>query len=104
MSNHCVTVTAEHRSHCARRIENDRNLISNEVKLLKNSKIKSYEELPLFLNVPILAEALGISESSAYELMKTKDFPTLRIGSRYVVPKEDFIQWVDRHTTGKVTA
>ena len=104
MSKNYVTVTADHRSRGARRKAIDRNLISNEVKLLKNSKIKSYEELPLFLNVPILAETLGISESSAYELMKTKDFPTLRIGSRYVVPKEDFILWVDRHTTGKVTA
>ncbi len=27
-------------------------------------------------------------------------FPTLRIGSRMVVPKEKFVQWVEEHTAG----
>ena len=29
-------------------------------------------------------------------LMHEKNFPTLRIGSRMVVPKEKFIEWVKR--------
>ena len=37
---------------------------------------------------------LGVSNSSAYELMHEKGFPALRIGSRLVVPKEDFQHWV----------
>ena len=33
-------------------------------------------------------------------LIHEKDFPTLRIGSRMVVPKEKFIQRVEEHTKG----
>ena len=52
------------------------------------------------LNSDLVAKALGIAPSSAYELMHEKNFPTLRIGSRMVVPKEKFIQWVEEHTKG----
>jgi predicted DNA-binding transcriptional regulator AlpA len=64
------------------------------------SVYKSYDELPLFLNSDLVAKTLGIAPSSAYELMHEKNFPTLRIGSRMVVPKEKFIQWVEEHTKG----
>ena len=67
---------------------------------MKSSVYKSYDELPLFLNSDTVAKTLGIAPSSAYELMHEEDFPTLRIGSRMVVPKEKFIQWVEEHTKG----
>ena len=63
---------------------------------MKSSVYKSYDELPLFLNADLVAKTLGIAPSSAYELMHEKNFPTLRIGSRMVVPKEKFIEWVKR--------
>ncbi len=62
---------------------------------MKESKYKSYDELPLFLNAETVAQVLGVAPSSAYELMHEKDFPALRIGSRIVVPKEKFRQWVE---------
>ena len=43
---------------------------------------------------------LGIAPSSSYELMHEGDFPVLKVGSRMVVPKEKFIQWVEEHTQG----
>ncbi len=67
---------------------------------MKESKYKSYDDLPLFLNAELVAKVLGVSSSSGYELMHEVGFPTLRIGSRMVVPKEKFIQWVDEHTKG----
>ncbi len=68
---------------------------------MKKSEFKSYDELPLFLNAELVAQALGISVSSAYELMHEDGFPTLRIGNnRLVVPKEKFIQWVEGQTKG----
>ena len=67
---------------------------------MKETVYKSYDELPLFLNAGTVAEVLGVSPSSSYELMHEKDFPALRIGNRIVVPKESFIQWVERHTPG----
>ena len=67
---------------------------------MKQSKYKSYDELPLFLNAALVAEVLGIAPSSAYELMHEQGFPMLKVGSRMVVPKERFIEWVERNTGG----
>ncbi len=67
---------------------------------MKESVYKSYDELPLFLNAENVAKVLGISPSSSYELMHQQDFPALKIGNRIVVPKERFIQWVERNTKG----
>ena len=64
------------------------------------SDYKSYDELPLFLNAETVAKVLGVSPSSGYELMHELDFPVLRAGSRMVVPKEKFIEWVEQHTKG----
>lgn len=65
---------------------------------MKESTYKTYDELPLFLNAATVSSVLGVSPASAYELMHEKDLPTLRVGSRMVVPKEKFIEWVEQHT------
>ena len=67
---------------------------------MKRSQYQSYDELPLFLNAKMVADALGISPASGYELMREEGFPALKIGSRVVVPKEKFIAWVERRTGG----
>ena len=67
---------------------------------MKRSQYQSYDELPLFLNARMVADALGVSPSSGYELMREQDFPALKVGSRIVVPKEKFIAWVERSTGG----
>ena len=67
---------------------------------MKISTYHSYDELPLVLNAELVAKVLGVSIFSAYELMHEASFPTLRVGSRIVVPKEKFIEWVMRGTKG----
>lgn len=62
---------------------------------MKKSIYHNYEELPLFLNAQAVANLLGISMSSTYELMHEKDFPSLRIGNRLIVPKDRFQAWVE---------
>ena len=69
---------------------------------MKESIYKSYEELPLFLNAETVAKVLGVAPSTAYELMHEADFPTLKIGNRIVVPKAQFIAWVQQHTEGGI--
>ena len=66
---------------------------------MKDSVYKSYEELPLFLNARTVAQVLGVSASSSYELMHQQTVPTLKIGNRIVVPKERFVQWVEQNTS-----
>ena len=67
---------------------------------MKKSNIKTFEDLPYFINVQELADILGIAISSCYELMHEKDFPTIRIGKRLVVPKDKFLIWVNENTKG----
>ena len=67
---------------------------------MKESKYKSYEELPLMLSAPEVAEVLGISRAGAYDLVHLDGFPHLKLGNRILVPKDKFIQWIDDHTEG----
>lgn len=63
---------------------------------MKESIYTSYEQLPLMLNAQQLCQVLGISISSAYELMNEKGFPSVRIGNRLIVPKEKLKEWINR--------
>ena len=67
---------------------------------MKMSVCKSYDDLPLFLNASLVSQMLGVSISTAYELMNEPGFPVLRVGSRMVVPKDKFVEWVSQHTQG----
>ena len=67
---------------------------------MNTSSIKNFDELPLFLNANLVAQVLGVSISTAYELLNDPGFPTLRVGSRMVVPKEKFIQWAEGQSGG----
>ena len=62
---------------------------------LNKSKYTNYDDLPLMLSVLDVASVLGISRAGAYELVRSDGFPSLRIGSRIVVPKERFIDWIN---------
>ena len=70
---------------------------------MKESTYKSYDELPLFLNVNSLKDVLGISLTSTYELIHEKDFPSVKIGNRIVVSKEKFIEWIDKKSERRTT-
>ena len=55
----------------------------------------SYDQLPLALCADDVAAVLGISRANAYTLMHSKDFPTITIGKRMIVPRDKFIEWMD---------
>ena len=67
---------------------------------LKKSIYTSYDELPLLLSVKQLVDLMGVSDSTIYELIQEDDFPSLRIGKRIVVPKEELRKWISAHTKG----
>ena len=62
---------------------------------MKLSEMKNYNDLPLFLNAEMVAKVLGVSISSAYELMHEKGFPSVRIGKRFIVPRDDLKRWME---------
>lgn len=65
---------------------------------MRESKYTSYDSLPLALTAPEVGEVLGISRASAYELVRSKGFPHMKIGTRILVPRDKFIQWIDQQT------
>ena len=65
---------------------------------MRESKYKSYQDLPLTLTAPEVSEVLGISRAAAYELVRSKGFPRMRIGTRILVPRDKFLQWIEEQT------
>jgi excisionase family DNA binding protein len=61
-------------------------------------KYTSLEQLPITLSANQVAQVLGISRANAYVLLHSKDFPTIRIGKRMIVPKDKFLKWLDNQT------
>ena len=65
---------------------------------MRESKFKSYQDLSLTLTAPEVSEVLGISRAAAYELVRSKGFPRMRIGTRILVPRDKFLQWIEAQT------
>ena len=66
---------------------------------MKRSIYKTKEEMPLFLTVLDLANLLGISRASAYELVRQENFPKLKIvQGRTIIPRDRLLEWLDEQT------
>lgn len=50
------------------------------------------------MSVQELAAEMGISLPKAYQLVKEPDFPTIRIGSRILIPTEAYKEWLLRNS------
>ncbi len=59
-----------------------------------DKKLKSYDELPLVLDVDDIRCIMGISRVSAYELVHTPGFPAFRSGRLIKVSKKAFFDWM----------
>lgn len=68
---------------------------------MKEGKFRSYDDLPLTLTVPEVGEVLGISRAKAYDLARSEGFPSMRIGTRILVPRDKLIRWIDEQTEAR---
>ncbi len=57
-----------------------------------------FEAMPDVMDAKQLAEALQISKAGAYNLLSSPDFPTLRIGGRKLVMKNELVEWLKSRT------
>lgn len=57
---------------------------------------KTYDDLPLMLSVPDVAQVLRISRAGAYELARSRDFPSMKVGSRIIIPKDKLLLWIEK--------
>lgn len=55
---------------------------------------------PLILDASDIAEILRISRAGAYQLLHRADFPVLHVGTRLLVPRDQFCCWIEAHTSG----
>lgn len=46
------------------------------------------------LNVPDIAQQLGISRPTAYDLCKQEGFPSITVGKRIIIPVDAFEKWL----------
>ena len=69
---------------------------------MKEGKFRSYDDLPLTLTVPEVGEVLGISRAKAYDLARREGFPSMRIGTRILVPRDKLIRWIDKQTEAQI--
>ena len=68
---------------------------------MRKCRFHSYDEQPLMLTVADVADVLGIGLAHAYEVVRRQDFPTITLGSRIIVPRDKFIQWIEEKTNEK---
>ena len=66
--------------------------------MIKN--LSNFDDLPLMISVTDLADILNISRMGAYNLCHRKDFPSIRIGNRLLIPKEKLTAWIDAQPKG----
>lgn len=60
-----------------------------------------FETMPDVMDAKQLAQALHLSKAGAYNLLSNPDFPTLHIGGRKLVIKQDLIAWLKSKTNTK---
>lgn len=49
----------------------------------------------LTLSVPEAAEAIGVSPSKMYQIIRSKGFPVIVVGGRRLVPVKGLERWVE---------
>ena len=50
------------------------------------------------ISVQELASEMGISLPKAYQLVKEPDFPTVKVGTRILIPVDAFKEWLVIHS------
>ena len=66
---------------------------------MKQSMYNNRDEMPMFLTVMDVANLLGISRASAYELVREDNFPKLKIvQGRTIIPRDRLLEWLEEHT------
>ena len=69
---------------------------------MRETKFKSHADLPLTLTAPEVGEVLGISRAAAYQLVRSEGFPSFKIGTRILVPKDKFLAWIDQQVEDRL--
>ena len=51
----------------------------------------------LALTVAETAKALSLSRATVHQLTHRDDFPCIRVGRRYLIPRDKLVEWINSH-------
>ena len=68
---------------------------------MQRAKDYSFNELPVMRTVQEVADVLGIGLAHAYEVAHRKDFPTITLGNRIIVPRDKLMAWIEEQAAQK---
>ena len=54
------------------------------------------------LTIKDVQNRLGICKNNAYKLIKLPNFPTIKIGRKYLIPEDEFNVWVKNSINKKL--
>ena len=60
--------------------------------------IVKLDSMPEILTANDLTALFHISRAGAYNLLNSADFPTLHVGGRKMVTKDNLLAWMERNT------
>lgn len=60
------------------------------------SDVMSFSDLAVSLTAKDVARVLGISERTAWGVVHSDGFPKIKLGRRVIIPKQDFINWMNK--------
>lgn len=60
-----------------------------ELEAQANNEIEMYE-------IRDIQRILKIGRNNVYKLIKLPNFPVIKIGTKYIIPRKQFEQWVDK--------
>ncbi|MBQ5563878.1 MAG: helix-turn-helix domain-containing protein [Clostridia bacterium] len=53
------------------------------------------QKLPPLLTPQVLAEVLGVPISFCYTLVRSKGFPSFRVGKKWLIATDKLMAWID---------
>lgn len=53
------------------------------------------QELPAMLTAKNLQDLLPVSRSAVYALLRDPTFPTIRLGRRILIPRDEMLRWFE---------
>lgn len=56
------------------------------------------DDIPNIMAAKDISNYLRVNVNKAYELFHREDFPSLKLGGRYIIPREKFLEWLDKQT------
>ena len=69
---------------------------------MSNNNISYESELNHFSTIMDVANDLHVSRTTMYKILKIKTFPSLKIGSKTLIPKNAYQKWLEENQGNQI--